>query len=134
MKIYTEEGKYVYVDREGIHENPEECIKPIPNDEINTAKLFIKLYFRKVEYGIEARRRTLSGSYYYKHRAEKLGRNMIEIFPELKDKITSYVSNGAFITAAYELGYVITQKNYGGLNCQFFAKTPPKLMSYKLLD
>lgn len=85
----------------------------LPNsEEIKTAEAWIKIKCHHIK---SINRRI--GSYSLKHRAEEFGELMNKHFGT--DIFMAYVSNGAFIQAALNLGYEPIPEDYNSPNAYF---------------
>jgi hypothetical protein len=110
MEIFDNKHRQLFVDANGIHENKDECKNDLNKEEIETAKVFINLFY------VSRTTEGYFGSYSLKHSAENVGKYL----NSLGAKTTPYVSNGAFIAAAFLSNIKIVHR--GGLNCNFIGK------------
>jgi len=103
-------ARKILLDANGIVAKTDET-RPINDLEALTAKAFIESCCKKLK-----QKNTRNSSYGLKHRAENWGRQMNEVMGE--QIFSEYVSNGAFIKAASELGFIIYRIDQS-LNCHF---------------
>ncbi len=100
----------ILLDANGIVKKIDES-RLINDLEVLTSKAFIESCCKKLK-----QKNTRNSSYGLKHRAENWGRQMNELVG--KNIFSEYVSNGAFIKGATEMGFVIYRIE-GSYNCHF---------------
>lgn len=101
----------IFLNASGIVKKEKVQERPISDSEVVTAKAFIGSCCKKLK-----QKNQRMSSYGLKHSAENWGRRMNKLIG--KTIFTEYVSNGAFIKAADEMGFMIYPIE-GSYNCHF---------------
>jgi len=131
-EVISSKGEKLFVDQCGIHASDSKLeSSKIDPKEIESARLFIDVFFIENE-RLFTVPKTKSESYAFKHMAESFVSFLIEKGLDEK-KYAFYVSNGAFIVAAYEEGIPIVWDCSMGLNC-FFKATFCEKMALSLQE
>jgi hypothetical protein len=112
LVIVSSDIHEIFIDANGLHERDIEDWTPIDSMEVFTATCFIQSFSKKVKLANKSR-----SSYGLKHDAERWGADMMRAGLDT----LPYISNGAFIQAMSENGFMpVWRWNYG-LNCCFKA-------------